>query len=147
MQNPGENTVDYDVPDDVSQKVMYLHQLYFSVLIIVSASFYNNISSGFNWKVWGTSQPIMSMVLSVLERPYFYCSRNLLIERRENFMLFSKTCMTVLWLFCIFSYLLFNIVPTFVDIGVAIVYFIIAFNGWFGLLVFLTMFLYIGKTD
>ena len=31
----------------------------------------------------------MSMVLSVLERPYFYCSRNLLIERRENFMLFS----------------------------------------------------------
>ena len=51
MQNPGENTVDYDVPDDVSQKVMYLDQLYFSVLIIVSASFYNNISSGFNWKV------------------------------------------------------------------------------------------------
>lgn len=44
------------------------------------------------------------------------------------------------------NYLLFNIVPTFVDIGVAIVYFIVAFNGWFGLLVFLTMFLYIVAT-
>jgi len=44
------------------------------------------------------------------------------------------------------NYLLFNIVPTFADIGVAIVYFIVAFNGWFGLLVFLTMAFYIGLT-
>ena len=43
MQNPGENTVYYDVPDDVSQKVMYLDQFYFSILIKknVSASFHN----------------------------------------------------------------------------------------------------------
>lgn len=104
------------------------------------------ISSGFKRKVSGTSSPIMSMVWRMLERPYFFCCRNL-IECRENLMLFSKTCKTVLWLFSIFSYLLFNIVPTFVDIGVAIVYFIVAFNGWFGLLVFITMFLYVGKTD
>ena len=44
------------------------------------------------------------------------------------------------------SYLLFNILPTFVDIGVAIVYFIFAFNGWFGLIVFVTMVLYVGET-
>lgn len=62
MQNPGENTVYYDVPDDISQKVMYLDQFYFSIIIIASASFYYKISSGFNWKVSGTSQPIMSMV-------------------------------------------------------------------------------------
>ena len=39
--NPGENTVYYDVANDVSQKVMYLDQLYFSILISMSASFYN----------------------------------------------------------------------------------------------------------
>lgn len=44
------------------------------------------------------------------------------------------------------NYLLFNIVPTFADIGVAIVYFIIAFNGWFGLIIFLSMALYVGST-
>ena len=48
--------------------------------------------------------------------------------------------------FCALSYILFNIAPTFVDIGVAIVYFIVAFNGWFGLIVFVTMALYVGKT-
>ncbi len=37
------------------------------------------------------------------------------------------------------SYILFNIAPTLVDIGVAIIYFIIAFDGWFGLIVFTTM--------
>lgn len=41
------------------------------------------------------------------------------------------------------SYILFNIVPTLVDIGVAVVYFIIAFDGWFGLIVFTTMLGYI----
>ncbi|KAJ7369787.1 ATP-binding cassette sub- B member 6, mitochondrial [Desmophyllum pertusum] len=44
------------------------------------------------------------------------------------------------------NYLLFNILPTFVDIGVAIVYFIFAFNGWFGLIVFVTMVLYVAMT-
>lgn len=44
------------------------------------------------------------------------------------------------------NYLLFNIAPTFADIGVAVVYFIVAFNGWFGLLVFLTMAIYIAFT-
>ncbi len=41
------------------------------------------------------------------------------------------------------SYILFNIAPTLVDIAVAIVYFIIAFDGWFGLIVFTTMLSYI----
>ena len=41
------------------------------------------------------------------------------------------------------SYVLFNIAPTLVDIGVAVVYFIIAFDGWFGLIVFTTMVSYI----
>lgn len=44
------------------------------------------------------------------------------------------------------NYLLFTILPTFADIGVAVVYFIVAFNGWFGLLIFLTMALYIAIT-
>ena len=43
------------------------------------------------------------------------------------------------------SLFLFQIFPTFVDISVAIIYFISAFNGWFGLIVFVTMFLYLGK--
>ena len=41
------------------------------------------------------------------------------------------------------SYVLFNILPTFVDIGVAVVYFIIAFDAWFGLIVFTTMICYL----
>jgi ATP-binding cassette subfamily B (MDR/TAP) protein 6 len=41
------------------------------------------------------------------------------------------------------SYVLFNIAPTLVDIGVAVVYFIVAFDGWFGLIVFTTMMAYI----
>ena len=44
------------------------------------------------------------------------------------------------------SYMLFNIIPTLVDITIAIVYFTSAFNAWFGLIVFLTMMLYIGFT-
>ncbi|XP_022787340.1 ATP-binding cassette sub-family B member 6, mitochondrial-like [Stylophora pistillata] len=44
------------------------------------------------------------------------------------------------------NYLLFTILPTFADIGVAVVYFIVAFNGWFGLLIFITMALYIATT-
>ena len=41
------------------------------------------------------------------------------------------------------SYLLFNIFPTFVDIGIAIIFFVVAFDVWFGLIVFATMFSYV----
>lgn len=41
------------------------------------------------------------------------------------------------------SYLLFNIFPTLVDIGIAIIFFVVAFDGWFGLIVFTTMLGYI----
>lgn len=43
------------------------------------------------------------------------------------------------------NYILFSIVPTIVDIIVAIAFFVVAYNKWFGLIVFLTMSLYIGK--
>ena len=38
---------------------------------------------------------------------------------------------------------LFHIIPTFVDIGIAVIYFAIAFDAWFGLIVFVTMMVYI----
>ncbi|KAF2900621.1 hypothetical protein ILUMI_05560 [Ignelater luminosus] len=41
------------------------------------------------------------------------------------------------------SYILFSIFPTIVDIIIAVVFFISVFNGWFGLIVFVTMLLYI----
>uniref|UniRef100_A0A1L8DUM0 ATP-binding cassette sub-family B member 6 n=1 Tax=Nyssomyia neivai TaxID=330878 RepID=A0A1L8DUM0_9DIPT len=44
------------------------------------------------------------------------------------------------------NYILFSIVPTIVDIIVAVVFFVAAFNGWFGLIVFLTMSFYIIAT-
>lgn len=44
------------------------------------------------------------------------------------------------------NYILFSIVPTIVDIIVAIIFFISAFNKWFGLIVFITMSLYIVAT-
>lgn len=43
------------------------------------------------------------------------------------------------------NYILFSIFPTITDIIIAVVYFIVAFNIWFGLIVFVTMLLYIGK--
>lgn len=43
------------------------------------------------------------------------------------------------------NYIIFSIVPTIIDIIVAIVYFIAAFNIWFGVIVFITMTLYISK--
>lgn len=43
------------------------------------------------------------------------------------------------------NYILFSIMPTIVDILVAVVFFILAFNAWFGLIVFVTMILYIGE--
>jgi len=44
------------------------------------------------------------------------------------------------------SYILFNIVPVFVDIGVAVGYFVFAFGWAFALIVFVTMTLYIIST-
>ena len=41
------------------------------------------------------------------------------------------------------NYILFSIVPAFADLGVAVIYFIIAFDIWFGLIVFTTMIAYI----
>ena len=43
------------------------------------------------------------------------------------------------------NYILFSILPTIIDIIVAVLFFISAFNKWFGLIVFVTMVLYIGK--
>ncbi|XP_064095377.1 ATP-binding cassette sub-family B member 6-like [Macrobrachium nipponense] len=44
------------------------------------------------------------------------------------------------------SYIVFNIAPTVIDIIVAIVYFTTAFNYWFGIIVFVTMAIYLGFT-
>lgn len=44
------------------------------------------------------------------------------------------------------SYLFFSILPTIVDIVVAVIYFTINFNGWFGLIIFVTMALYLTVT-
>jgi len=44
------------------------------------------------------------------------------------------------------NYIIFSIIPTFADIGVAVVYFIIAFDAWFGLIVFVTMAFYLLAT-
>ena len=44
------------------------------------------------------------------------------------------------------QYLVFNILPTLIDIIVAVVYFAVEFNIYFGLIVFATMFLYLGST-
>ncbi|XP_063825603.1 ATP-binding cassette sub-family B member 6 [Ostrinia nubilalis] len=44
------------------------------------------------------------------------------------------------------SYILFSITPTLVDIIIAVVYFVLQFNAWFGLIVFSTMVLYIIAT-
>ncbi|KAM6178687.1 ATP-binding cassette sub-family B member 6 isoform 1-T1 [Rhynchocyon petersi] len=41
------------------------------------------------------------------------------------------------------SYLVFNIIPTLVDIVIGIIYFSMFFNAWFGLIVFLCMSLYL----
>jgi ATP-binding cassette subfamily B (MDR/TAP) protein 6 len=44
------------------------------------------------------------------------------------------------------QYLVFSIVPTFIDIGIAIIYFCVEFNYWFGLIIFLAMVLYLTAT-
>jgi len=44
------------------------------------------------------------------------------------------------------QYLVFSIVPTFIDIGIAIIYFCVEFNYWFGVIIFLTMAFYLTGT-
>ncbi|OAD55726.1 ATP-binding cassette sub-family B member 6, mitochondrial [Eufriesea mexicana] len=44
------------------------------------------------------------------------------------------------------NYILFSIIPTIIDIVVAVTFFVIAFNKWFGLIIFLTMSFYIAAT-
>ena len=44
------------------------------------------------------------------------------------------------------QYLVFSIVPTLIDIVIAIVYFCVAFNPWFGLIILIAMVLYLGST-
>lgn len=44
------------------------------------------------------------------------------------------------------SYLVFNIFPTIIDIVIAIIYFTTIFNFWFGVIVFVTMVLYLSAT-
>lgn len=44
------------------------------------------------------------------------------------------------------NYILFSITPTIIDILIAVVFFVTMFNGWFGLIVFVTMVLYIAGT-
>ncbi|CAF4382862.1 unnamed protein product, partial [Adineta steineri] len=46
----------------------------------------------------------------------------------------------------ILNYILFNIFPTIADISIAVVYLIITFNIWFGIIVFGTMLLYLFVT-
>ena len=43
------------------------------------------------------------------------------------------------------NYILFSIFPTIIDILIAVVFFITTFNWWFGLIVFVTMLLYIRR--
>merc|ERR1711937_855450 len=44
------------------------------------------------------------------------------------------------------SYLVFSITPTMIDILIAIIYFTTEFSFWFGLIVFITMILYLSMT-
>ncbi|KAG5446692.1 ATP-binding cassette sub- B member 6, mitochondrial [Clonorchis sinensis] len=46
----------------------------------------------------------------------------------------------------ILSYLAFNIVPTIIDIIIGVIYFLSAFNVWYGLIVIATMGVYLGST-
>ena len=44
------------------------------------------------------------------------------------------------------NYLIFSILPTLIDIAIAIVYFTTEFSAWFGLIVFVTMAVYLSMT-
>lgn len=41
--------------------------------------------------------------------------------------------------------MLFNVLPTIADILIAVVFFVTAFNAWFGLIIFVTMVIYLGN--
>ena len=43
------------------------------------------------------------------------------------------------------NYIVFSIMPTIIDIIIAIFYFLAAFNAWFALIVFVTMTVYLGE--
>jgi len=43
------------------------------------------------------------------------------------------------------NYIVFSIMPTIVDIIIAIFYFLVMFNGWFALIVFVTMAVYLSE--
>lgn len=43
------------------------------------------------------------------------------------------------------NYILFSIAPTIIDILIAVVFFTVTFNWYFGLIVFITMLLYISE--
>ena len=43
------------------------------------------------------------------------------------------------------NYIIFSIMPTVVDIIVAVFYFLVMFNGWFALIVFVTMAVYLSE--
>ena len=88
-------------------------------------------AAGYNWAQ-----------LPSMEDAWWYIVYSQVLKDSDYFYCAIKTIFSFL-LHC--SYLLFNIIPTFADIGVAIVYFIVAFNGWFGLIIFLSMALYVGK--
>lgn len=45
----------------------------------------------------------------------------------------------------VLSYMLFNIFPTIADICVGVVYFVVKFNIWYGIIVFMTMGSYVGE--
>lgn len=51
-----------------------------------------------------------------------------------------------LGLFCVFSYILFSILPTICDIIIAIIYFVSYFSVWFGLIVLACMVLYLSES-
>ena len=43
------------------------------------------------------------------------------------------------------NYIVFSIMPTIVDIVIAIIYFLVKFNAWFALIVFVTMTVYLSE--
>ena len=80
--------------------------------------------------------PTFSPLLTATDVPY------LVIYSLRN------TWSCIVWYFVLdscFSYIVFNIAPTIIDIIIAVVYFLTQFNAWFALIVFITMVLYLGE--
>ncbi|XP_042558789.1 ATP-binding cassette sub-family B member 6-like [Clupea harengus] len=61
-------------------------------------------------------------------------------------LILCTTNFYILYIFFQNSYIVFSIFPTIADIVIAIMYFISHFNSWFGLIVFVCMFLYLTLT-